>query len=164
MSEIHPDLRVGCDPAIISSAPVLRFHGYWLSRCRDGRLPAKADIDPVDIPALLPNVILTRVVREAPGVLDFEYRLIGDAIVRRMGNLVGRRVRAAAPLHNVNPSISSAYRNYCAVVESAVPQFLEGHAVLAHGDGRPRLMSRVHCPLSSDGAQVDFIISCVTLA
>lgn len=162
MSEVRSGLRVGGDPAIVTNPSVVRFHHYWLSRCRDGRLPAKADIDPVDIPALLPHLIMTRVLRDDPDALDFEYRLIGEAIIQRMGSLVGRRVRAAA-LHNVDPSASSAYRNYCTVVETAAAQFLEGHAVPAHGDGRLRLMSRVHCPLAADGVRVDHIVTCVTL-
>jgi hypothetical protein len=32
-------------------------------------------------------------------------------------------------------------------------------ASIAHWDGRPTLMSRVHCPLSTDGETVDRIFS-----
>jgi hypothetical protein len=112
-------------------------------------------MDPVEMRAFLPNLILTAVLRDP---LDFEYRIIGDAVVARLGNITGRRVRDTA-LINVT---SSAYDNYCAVALSKQPQFLEGHASTAFSQSRTYLMSRVHCPLSSNGASVDYIISCVS--
>jgi hypothetical protein len=57
-------------------------YDYWLDK-RQGRLmPSRADIDPVDIPALLPYVMLIDVVEP----LNFRYRLIGTearSIMRR---------------------------------------------------------------------------------
>jgi hypothetical protein len=150
-----PDARVGEDPAIVTNARVKEFHRYWLTRRGERRLPAKSDIDPTDIPHLLSGIVLLDVHAEP---LDFEYRLIGDSIVTRLGNLKGKRVREAA-LINVS---SSAYANYCRVIETGVPQFLEGVAVSAYRQGRPALMSRVHCPLSSDGTTIDKIISYLT--
>jgi hypothetical protein len=146
------DARSGEDPAIVTNARVKEFHRYWLTRRGERRLPAKSDIEPTDIPHLLSGIVLLDVHAEP---LDFEYRLIGDTIVTRLGNLKGKRVREAA-LINVS---SSAYKNYCRVIETGVPQFLEGVAVSAYREGRPVLMSRVHCPLSSDGRTIDKIIS-----
>jgi hypothetical protein len=146
------DARVGDDPAIVTNARVQEFHRYWQSRRGDRRFPAKADIEPTDIPHLLPGLVLLDVHYEP---LDFEYRLIGDTIVTRLGSLKGKRVREAALLNTA----SSAYQNYCRVVETGMPQFLEGVAVSAYRRGRPALVSRVHCPLSSDGTGIDKIIS-----
>ena len=146
--------RIGEDPAIVTNARGKEFHRYWLTRRGERRFPAKSDIEPTDIPHLLSGIVLLDVHAEP---LDFEYRLIGDTIVTRLGNLKGKRVREAA-LINVS---SSAYANYCRVIETGVPQFLEGVAVSAFREGRPALMSRVHCPLSSDGKTIDKIISYV---
>jgi hypothetical protein len=146
------DARVGEDPAIVTNAQVQEFHRYWLTRRGDRRFPARSDIQPTDIPHLLAGIVLLDVHYEP---LDFEYRLIGDTIVTRLGSLKGKRVREAA-LINVS---SSAYKNYCRVIETGVPQFLEGIAVSAYRRGRPALMSRVHCPLSSDGETIDKIVS-----
>ena len=146
------DARVGEDPAIVTNAQVQEFHRYWLTRRGDRRFPARSDIQPTDIPHLLAGIVLLDVHYEP---LDFEYRLIGDTIVTRLGSLKGKRVREAA-LINVS---SSAYKNYCRVIETGVPQFLEGIAVSAYRQGRPALMSRVHCPLSADGKTIDKIIS-----
>jgi PAS domain len=148
--------RVGDSPDIIRSSPkVLQFYEFWRSRCKAGGLPKKSDMDPVDMGPFLANIVLTEVSYEP---LDFKYRIIGEELISRLGNLTGKRVREMA-LINVS---SSAYQNYCAVVETKRPQFLEGDAVTALKKDRLYLMSRVHCPLSSDGQTVDFIISCLT--
>jgi hypothetical protein len=63
---------------------------------------------------LLSGALLLDVHRDP---LDFEYRIIGQDVVARLGRLKGKRVRDAW-LINVT---SSAYRNYCAVVEAGAP-------------------------------------------
>jgi hypothetical protein len=149
------EVRVGASPDIVSSEKVRSFHHFWLSRCRGGRLPAKSDMDPVEMAPFLSSLVLLRLHRDP---LDFEYRVIGEDIVSRLGNMTGRRVRDAA-LVNVK---GSAYQNYCAVVAQRAPQFLEGTAITAFRADRPFLISRVHCPLATDGETVDHIISCMT--
>jgi len=71
------------DPLSLRADRLRVAYGYWLSK-REGRLmPSRSDIDPVEIPALLPYVMLIDVV---PEPLDFRYRLIGTAarnIMRR---------------------------------------------------------------------------------
>jgi hypothetical protein len=147
-----PDARVGPDPAIVSNARVREFHGYWSRLRGDRRFPSRADVEPMDIPHLLGGIVLLDVFYDP---LDFEYRLIGDTIVTRLGSLKGKRVRDAALVN----STSSAYANYCQVIASGAPQFLEGIAIGAYRQGQPVLMSRVHCPLSSDGETINKIIS-----
>jgi hypothetical protein len=146
--------RVGNDPEIVTAAPVREFYEYWVKVRGSRRFPAKADIDIAAIPRLAAGLILLKVHREP---LDFEYRIVGDDVANRFGNLKGKRVRDAA-LVNVT---SSAYDNYCAVVRSGLPQFLEGQANVAFRPGQPSLLSRVHGPLSGNGQDVDHIVSCV---
>ena len=149
-------VRVGYSPEIIQASPkVLQFYEFWRARCKGEALPRKSDMDPVDMRAFLANIVLTEVSYDP---LDFKYRIIGEELISRLGNQTGKQVREMA-LINVS---SSAYQNYCAVVETRRPQFLEGEAVTAVKKDRPYLMSRVHCPLSSDGETIDFIISCLT--
>jgi len=76
-------------------------------------------------------------------------------VQKRSGNLKGKRVRQASLLNTSSP----AYRNYCEVIETGVPQFLEGTALGAYRPGRPTLVSRVHCPLSEDGERINKLIS-----
>jgi hypothetical protein len=145
--------RVGYDPAIVTNGRVQEFYRHWLALKGARAFPTKAEFDPTAIPHLLPGTLLLKVVEDP---LDFEYRIIGEEIVVRLGNLKGKRVRDAALLN----ATSTAYQNYCAVVESGRPQFLEGSAMLSFRD-RPARVSRVHCPLSGDGARVDHILSYV---
>jgi hypothetical protein len=142
----------GDDPDIAGEPRVLEFHRYWLARRGERRFPARADIEPTDIPHLLSGILLLDVHYEP---LDFEYRLIGGDIVARSGLLKGRRVRAAALR---NPA-STAYDNYCRMIASGVPQFYRGSGVAVYMQGRKVAVARVHCPLSSDGTVIDKIIS-----
>lgn len=56
---------------------------YWQSKCDGERLPGRADIDPLDIPHLLPQIILLDVVREP---WNFRFRLIGTNIVHHLAD------------------------------------------------------------------------------
>ncbi|MGB0572208.1 MAG: PAS domain-containing protein [Alphaproteobacteria bacterium] len=51
---------------------------YWASKSKEDRLPARSDIDPLDIPTLLPQIVLLEV-RNDPW--DFRFRLIGTNVV-----------------------------------------------------------------------------------
>ena len=62
---------------------------YWRDRHVDGRPPSRADIDPpLDIPRLLPNLILYDRVDN-----DFRVKLAGSEVVRRGGrDATGRKL------------------------------------------------------------------------
>lgn len=147
--------RVGFEPEIVQSPAVLGLYAYW-ERLRGPReFPAKSDVDLAAIARHAANMLLLKV-RYDP--LDFEYRIVGDEVSTRLGSVKGRHVREAALL-NVG---SSAYRNYCAVIERRRPQFLEGWAPIPLLGTDHYQLSRVHCPLSEDGRTIDHILSCVT--
>jgi len=71
------------------------LHNYWLSRHRGSAFPRRRDIDPVDIPALLPNVFLIDVLREPE--LDFRVRLFGTRLVWQAGELTGKYLSEFMP-------------------------------------------------------------------
>lgn len=50
---------------------------YWNSKRGARSMPARADLDPCDIPGLLPNLLLIDV---AHNPLDFRYRLVGTIV------------------------------------------------------------------------------------
>ncbi len=71
-----------------------QLQAYW-DRQRAGReLPARADIDPVDIPRLLPHLVMIDVHYAADGQpADFGYRLWGEHVIEHNNrSLVGRRL------------------------------------------------------------------------
>lgn len=52
---------------------------YWLGRHRNGLLPGRGHIDPLDFPQLLGRIYLVEVIRE-DGALRFRFRLWGSKI------------------------------------------------------------------------------------
>lgn len=63
----------------IRSQRVHRLHEYWRSKAgADGSVPQRRDIDPTDLPDLLPNLMLVDVERDP---LRFRYRLVGTRVV-----------------------------------------------------------------------------------
>ncbi len=82
------------DPAFIDGCHerVRAIYLYWDGK-RNGRLmPSRADLDPVDIPKLLPDICLVDVV---PDARKYVYRLIGTNECAMRGRdptgLAGRR-------------------------------------------------------------------------
>lgn len=73
--------RIFCN-APLSSSSLLELRDYWLSRRNGKIMPARRDIDPLDIPRLLPHVALTDVCYDP---LRFRFRLIGTGIVAMAG-------------------------------------------------------------------------------
>lgn len=62
----------------IGSRVVHAAHNYWRSKIQGSRLPSRRDIDPVEIPKLLPHVMLTEI---RPEPFQARYRLAGTATV-----------------------------------------------------------------------------------
>lgn len=151
------DYHIGFAPEIAADPRIGQFYAYWTALRGARPFPAKTEVDVAAIPKLAGCLILLKVFQDP---LDFEYRIIGEDIAVRLSNLKGQRVRDGA-LMNVG---ASAYLNYCAVVESGRPQFMDGWTVLPNRSHQPVRLSRVHCPLSDDGKTVDHIISCIAFA
>ena len=125
------------------------IYRYWRGKCRDGALPSRADLDPTEIPALLPHVFLVDVV---DGGRDFRYRLLGTHIIESVGfeftgQLVSEFMRGREE--------EMQARDYHTLVESREPQHVIGNTV-AFGRDYMRY-ERVQCPLSSDGEAIDMI-------
>ncbi len=65
MNENQPTLE---DPKI------RRVYEYWLAQCRDGKLPARSDIEPLDLADALPHSILADVTHTP---FEMRYPLVG---------------------------------------------------------------------------------------
>lgn len=74
-----------------------RLADYWSARRKDGGVPARADIDPLDFPGLLPNIMLIECVMA--GDRDrYRFRLAGTDIARFTGReLTGRFLDEVVP-------------------------------------------------------------------
>jgi hypothetical protein len=130
-----------------------RLFEYWLAK-RGARLaPARADIDPLDIPYALGDLLMLDVEAAADGTGPrFRYRLTGSRIVLLTGyDLIGSTTAAIPDAAN-RAYLEDVYRR--AVAERA-PMLVEHHRPI---QGRPRAYTLLVLPLSNDGAAVDILM------
>lgn len=74
----------------LEAVPVLSGVAHWRRLCEGRRFPDPADIRPHRYGPLLGHVILVRVLDEGA---DYEYRIVGEALVPGFGeNFAGRRL------------------------------------------------------------------------
>jgi len=127
-----------------------RLYDYWAARCRDGRLPARTDIDPLDLPFVLGDLLLVEVQR---GPLRFRYRLIGTNIVQPPAlDMNGRFVDEHPDVEFRKQALSV----YTQVATTARPLSIRHDAIM---DKRVRRHQTLLLPLASDGVTVDLILA-----
>ena len=61
----------------LSSAAVRAAFEYWQRKCATGGLPASRTLDPLEVPRLLPHLLLKDVRRDP---WDFRYRVVGTLV------------------------------------------------------------------------------------
>jgi hypothetical protein len=133
-------------------SPIVReAYAYWRGKRDGAALPARADIDPVEIPRLLPYVSL---VEREDGTGRYRYRLFGSALVEGLGrDPTGQYLDDVYP--DFDGSRSKRYRDQ--VFEMGKP---------SHRIGRPSLrfpkdffcVERLYLPLAADGRRVDMVM------
>jgi len=129
------------------------LYAYWQSKRVDGRLPARADIDPIDLRRLLPHLALIDVLRESTD-LDFRYRLTGTEIVERAGR--DPTGRTFSDLYT-GDYLETAIATYREVVDTAEPLLSERTYPLVP-DREFLRYDRLLLPLAADGRTVDMIM------
>ena len=135
----------------ISSDMIQQFHRHWL-QCGNGRLPKRADIDPVNFKRILPNVILTDLERDPFRV---RYRLCGTRVADFCGNLTGRYLDEVA---TSDVWSTAAYlRQYQIAATDGRPVFSFDWMVGKFGARHP--FQTGIWPLASDGRTVDLCIA-----
>ncbi|WP_430437460.1 PAS domain-containing protein [Oceanibaculum nanhaiense] len=130
-----------------------RLLDYWKGKWIGRALPGRQQIDPLDLPDLLSNMMLIDVCRDTVPV-QFRFRLCGTEIVRITGrDLTGLTLDEALP---------DGYRDYIRfldelVISKKVPVFsrtlFHDRANFANAE-----TSRILLPLATDGETVDMIL------
>ena len=127
---------------------------YWDRRRGPRTMPARRDIDPVEIPRLLSHLQLTEVVA---GGARFRVRLVGTAIVDAFGlDFTGKHVDEFLAGERCS-FVHDYYRRVCAARQ---PVFVRSKYL--GNKELERTANRLLLPLSEDGAQVDKILSAMT--
>ena len=136
-------LPADCHPKIRA------LYDYWAARRRGRAMPARADIDPIEIPSLLPNVFLV----EVPAVGPMTYRVFGSALVALFGReLTGRPLGEGAKDEQL-PEILDRYGR---IVAERRPYYHRARLNERRNDFTQ--VERIILPLSTDGVQVEQLI------
>lgn len=109
-------LRPIQDRESIRSILLRSLFDYWQSKMRGRQMPDRADIDPIEIPKLLPNIVLIDILPDRPDC--FRYRLVGTEIVRVFGREMTGRTTDDIP----DPKLKKlAVESFLACRDAAVP-------------------------------------------
>jgi hypothetical protein len=137
------------NPSPISDARLQGVYDYWCRISAGRPMPRRDDIDPVDIPKLLPHVMLVEV--HGPG--RYRYRLIGTANAQEHGiNATGRFVDEVLKGPEYKDHV---LRLYDESVQARRPLYSESLFLAASGGSIERHTKVVFMPLSDDGATVN---------
>jgi len=125
---------------------------YWQRKCGERRMPRRADIDPIEMPDLLPYVRLVDVL--APG--QYRYRVVGTELEQMHGGLkfAGRLVHEALPPLLADQVIPV----YDECVRERRPVFLENAFLAPDGKGVEGHSCVLFLPLSEDDETVSMVL------
>ena len=146
-------LADGAPPPETSDPRLHAMHAYWTTIRQKRRFPARADFDPIDIPALLPYLSLVDVQAGSP---RFVYRLVGTKMVE----LLRRDVTGLAVGTGVKPvELEAVLARYCRVADAGVAIYHRDMMQEQANDytGIDRLM----LPMGDRDEHVDLILSIV---
>ena len=141
---------VELDPTSERYQDLRRVHVYWKDRCQARFAPRRADIDPADLVAVLPRIMLADVLTDP---LDFRYRLSGTAITEVHSlNLTAKSPRDLMPIAYG----ALIHNHYCQAVSRREPLL---HLIVLDTVERSRSYARLLLPLSEDGCAVTMLMA-----
>lgn len=122
---------------------------YWQRRRGSRPMPTRGDIEPMDIPQLLPHVFIHDVIA-APR--DYRARLLGTAIGERYGqDHTGKLIGDIFP----EPTLSLVRRLFDTVVDERHPAHAAGPVVWRHD--QYSVFEAVFLPLADGAGSVNMI-------
>src|SRR5580704_11254146 len=138
-------------PALSISHPKLQqLYEYWEAKRGARNMPARADIDPLDMMFVIGNIILVDVLAETP--LRFRVRLHGTNLVQRVGYELTGKMLDELPQTEFR---KLAQESFTRVVTSAEPVAGKRDRVI---DARFARYETIIMPLSGDGELVDRLL------
>lgn len=126
-------------------------YDYWRSKMTANRLPSRGDINPIEIPRLMPHVVMVDVKREP--AFDFRYRLVGTYVAEHLyTDHTGSWFSEIE--HQKEPS--QIWRN-CKKVAETGEAFLAATPYVGPHKGY-RQVEDIILPLADDGETVDTLL------
>ncbi len=125
------------------------FFDYWRSKASGGKLPSRQDIDPIEVPRLLPWIILYEVAWQDDKP-RFKFRLVGTGNVQRYG-----RDATGQWFEDVYSGdiLARQLAIYGTVASTGRPHL--SHPTLPVADKEHVTYHRLILPLATDGVTVD---------
>ena len=142
--------RIGL--AQIKSAQLQDMLDLWTLKKGRRRFPAREDITPRDMKSFLRNVTLIRITNDG---MDFEYRVMGDAVMQAWGrSFVGMD---AAQLNDIRGGMGDVMQRICASVAGrGEPLVVRGE--LSKGEFEHIGQECLFLPLGSGDQTVDHVL------
>ncbi|MBL8836223.1 MAG: PAS domain-containing protein [Alphaproteobacteria bacterium] len=138
--------------------PIRRLLDYWVDRRTDRRCPEKCDIDPIDVPDLLPDLILYDAPEDGG---TFRYRLAGARATRLLGRevrgLTQRDIHAASRDPAVLKEVARGEREYAWIARTFTGSFRLTR--LAVPDREHVQIARLTLPLSDAGGRANHLVT-----
>lgn len=126
-----------------------RLLRYWTSKAAAGRLPARGDIDPTEIPEILPHLMIIDPAEEG----GFRCRLCGTAVAESYGReLRGKTFDEAFTIEGAARAAA-----HCRLV-FALRRPVVVHNTYANARGNPLVANRLLLPLADDGVSVTKVL------
>jgi hypothetical protein len=133
----------------LSEPEFLQAVVYWHTRRGNKMMPARADLNPVDLVKILPKVMLVDVLPHAP---HFHFRVVGTNIADWIKfDATGQTLDAVEP-ENYRRMLFATY------MECAGARAPTAHRILWDAKDVPHRYKRLIMPLASDSRNVDMLL------
>jgi hypothetical protein len=130
-----------------------RLADYLAAKTPPGNLPGRQHIDPVEIPDLLPFLLLADVITQSDGETQYRVRLSGTSVnALRQLNGTGKLLRDIMADSNQIEIL----RDFDEVLATRQPQYRRRQVTLPGGESVA--YARVAFPLARDGERIDMMI------
>jgi hypothetical protein len=130
-----------------------RLADYLAAKAPPGKLPGRQHIDPLEIPDLLPYLMLIDVVPQAAGEPRYRIRLMGTEVVAIKGSDGTGKFAEDVLTDREGAAI---VRRYGDILRTRQPQHRRG---VVAASGREHVhYERIAFPLAADGENVDMLI------
>jgi hypothetical protein len=131
--------------------PKLRqLYDYWVAKRGERAMPARADIDPLEMTFIIGNLILVEVLEGTPP--RFRIRIHGTNLTERAGYELTGKMLDELP---VNEFRQLAQQSFTHVTTTAAPWISHRDRVI---DGRLARYETAILPMSRDGERVDMLL------
>ena len=151
MSERRPEVQhIGAGLADVVDPLLRRLYEYWDGRRAGREMPARADIDPLDLRFILGQLILVDVLPGEPR--RFRIRLHGSELVLRAGYELTGKMLDELPTTEFR---RLAQRSFTTAAETRQPFHSIRDRIL---DSKAKRYEALMLPLSRDGDGVDMLL------